>query len=284
VTDGGNGVAFDHGDWADAKVVCSGSDTIPPTVTAISPPSSATNVPAAAKVAATFSEAMAVTSLTGSTVTLTQGSTVIPSAVSYDASTNTVILDPNVDLAASTTYTVTIRGGAGGATDVAGNPLATNRVWTFTTATAPVLSIYLTDRSWTTLANGWGPVEADRSNGENAAGDGRVLTLNGTTYAKGFGTHAASDVRFALNGLCTYFSALVGIDDEVGSQGSVTFEVWTDGVKRYDSALMTGTSPARNVLIDVTGRTELALIVTDGANGGISFDHADWVDAQVSCR
>ena len=40
------------------------------------------------------------------------------------AGTLTVTLDPTATLAASTTYTATIKGGAGGATDVAGTPLA----------------------------------------------------------------------------------------------------------------------------------------------------------------
>src|SRR6478672_2089119 len=30
--------------------------------------------------------------------------------------------------------------------------------------------------------NGWGPVERNHSNGEQAAGDGKTLTLNGVTY------------------------------------------------------------------------------------------------------
>jgi hypothetical protein len=283
VFDGGDGVAFDHADWADAKLVCGATDTIAPTVIDIHPRSGVNNVPTSARADATFSEAMAAGTLTGSTVTLRQGSTLVPSVVTYDASTNTVILDPNNALAGGTTYTVTIRGGAGGVTDLAVNPLGSDHVWSFTTAPAGA-SLYLSDTGWATITNGWGPVERDLSNGEIAAGDGHALTLNGTTYGKGLGAHASSEIRFALNGRCSFFSAIVGVDDEVGSLGSVTFEVWTDGVKRFDSALMTGDSPGRNVLLDMTGRTELVLIVTDGASGGNAFDHADWAEAQVSCQ
>ena len=53
------------------------------------------------------------------------------------------------------------------------------------------------------MTNGWGPVEKDRSNGEAGASDGEPITLNGVTYAKGLGAHAASDVRYALNGACS---------------------------------------------------------------------------------
>ena len=44
-----------------------------------------------------------------------------------------------------------------------------------------------------------------------------TLTLNGITYAKGLGAHAASDVAYRSAG-CTRFKATVGIDDEVGRE------------------------------------------------------------------
>ncbi|MDB5045518.1 MAG: putative carbohydrate binding module [Deinococcus sp.] len=90
--------------------------------------------------------------------------------------------------------------------------------------------------------NSWGPVEIDRSNGEQQAGDGRPLTLNGQQYARGFGTHAGSELRFSLQGTgatCTRFTAQVGIDDEVGSKGSVVFQVHLDCTKAYDSGTLT---------------------------------------------
>ena len=59
-------------------------------------------------------------------------------------------------------------------------------VWTFSTE-LPIGTNYLSDWNWTYMANGWGPVEKDQSNGEQATGDGRVITLNGVTYAKGLG-------------------------------------------------------------------------------------------------
>ena len=93
---------------------------------------------------------------------------------------------------------------------------------------------------WTSATNGWWSVERDRSNGQQLAGDGTVITLNGVTFTKGLGVHADSDVRFALGGACNLMTAVVGVDDEVGAQGSVVFQVWTDGVKRFESGLMTG--------------------------------------------
>lgn len=134
--------------------------------------------------------------------------------------------------------------------------------------------------------NGWGPIEIDRSNGEQAAGDGRPLSINGKTYSRGFGTHAGSELRFSLQGTgatCTRFTADVGVDDEVGPRGKVVFQVYLDGVKAYDSGVMKGKDAARRVDLDITGKGELRLVVTDAGNG-INFDHADWADPKISCQ
>ena len=145
---------------------------------------------------------------------------------------------------------------------------------------------YLSDRTWTSATNGYGPVEKDLSNGEDAAGDGTTLTLNGVTYGKGLGTHAASDIRYNLAGQCTLFQAQVGVDDEVGNAGNVVFQVWLDGVKAWDSGNMTGATATKPVGsatgLNVTGKNELRLVVTVGS-GGATSDHGDWADAKVTC-
>jgi parallel beta-helix repeat protein len=142
---------------------------------------------------------------------------------------------------------------------------------------------FLSDRGWMSAASGWGPVERDRSNGEAPAGDGRTITVARVPYTRGLGVHAPSDLRYVLGGSCSAFTAIVGVDDELGALGSVTFQVWTDGVLRYDSGVRTGGSAAQGVFVDITGANQLSLVVTDGGDGP-SYDHADWADAQVSCR
>jgi hypothetical protein len=141
---------------------------------------------------------------------------------------------------------------------------------------------YVSDRPWTSMTNGWGPVEKDRSNGEASVGDGRPLALKGVTYTKGLGAHGLSDIRYALNGTCTAFTAIVGIDDETAGGGTVVFQVWLDGVKGYDSGVMTGTSAGAILNLALVGARELALVVADGGDGNTS-DHADWADAKVTC-
>jgi hypothetical protein len=131
--------------------------------------------------------------------------------------------------------------------------------------------------------NGWGPAEANRSNGESGSNDGRTITLDGVSYQKGIGVHSDSQLYFTLNGQCTTFNAVIGLDDEVGGNGSVYFQVYVDGQMRYMSPLMTGSSPAQNVQVDISGGTTIALYVHNGWDG-YAYDHADWADAKVTCR
>jgi hypothetical protein len=148
------------------------------------------------------------------------------------------------------------------------------------TTTPPPTSRYLSDMNWTSATNGWGPAEKDMSNGEQAAGDGRTVTLNGATFQKGLGVHGESDVRYDLAGAYSTFSAKVGVDDEVGDRGSVVFEVWADGTMLYTSGVMNGASTTKDVRLDIRGKNQLRLVVTN-ASDGADFDHADWAGATV---
>jgi hypothetical protein len=148
--------------------------------------------------------------------------------------------------------------------------------------TPPKGQPWVSDLTFVSQSNGWGPVEPDRSNGEDGAGDGGPLTIGTTTYAKGLGAHATSEVGLHLGKRCSRLTAVVGVDDEVGELGSVVFEVWADDRRVWQSPLLTGTDPASPVDVDLTGTTTVALRVTDGGDGG-GYDHADWADARLTC-
>ena len=89
------------------------------------------------------------------------------------------------------------------------------------------------------MTNGWGPVEKDKSNGESGTGDGTTITLNGTTYAKGLGAHAASDVRYASRRTARASRRRWASTTRSGRNGSVVFQVYADATKVYDSGVMT---------------------------------------------
>ncbi|MFY9202882.1 MAG: NPCBM/NEW2 domain-containing protein, partial [Limnochordia bacterium] len=130
---------------------------------------------------------------------------------------------------------------------------------------------------------GWGPVEFDQSNGETAANDGRVITIGGVQYNKGLGVHAHSEVVYDIGGSFATFAADVGVDDEVGSRGSVVFQVWGDNVKLWESQRLDGSMGPQPVTVDISGVRMLKLVVTDGGDGN-AYDHADWAGARLLPR
>jgi len=137
-----------------------------------------------------------------------------------------------------------------------------------------------------TATSGYGPIELNTSNGEFAGGDGHPITLNGQVYPTGLGVHANSEIHIHATNLetpaCTRFQADVGVDDEVGSNGSVVFQVFADGVKLFDSGVMTGTSATQHVDVGIGNKSDLRFVVTDAGNNSF-YDHADWAGAALSC-
>jgi uncharacterized protein (TIGR03437 family) len=109
------------------------STTVPvaptaPTVTSTVPANGATAVVVASKLTATFSTAMNPATINGSTFTLAQAGAPVSGVVTYVGTTATFA--PASPLTPSKLYTGTVTTGA---TDLAGNALAANHVWTFTT-------------------------------------------------------------------------------------------------------------------------------------------------------
>jgi hypothetical protein len=112
-------------------------DVTPPTVTANAPAAGATGVPANAAVTATFSEALDPTTVSSATFELRDAAgAIVPAVVSYVAATRTAVLTPMAPLAQQSTYSATVRGGTTDPRikDPAGNALAQDHTWSFTTA------------------------------------------------------------------------------------------------------------------------------------------------------
>src|SRR5205085_599543 len=87
-------------------------------------------------VTATFSEPLTLSTVGTATVGLKDSNNAaVAVTVAYAGTTAT--LTPLAPLAFATSYTVTIAGGPSGVKDLAGNPLATSRTWTFKTMPPP---------------------------------------------------------------------------------------------------------------------------------------------------
>ena len=162
---------------------------------------------------------------------------------------------------------------------------------------------YLSDLAWADTTNGWGPVERDQSNGEQAPNDGVPLNINGVVFEKGFGVHASdttepnapnddiSRITFNLGGEYDYFLAFVGPQFDKANNGicedflSIQFEVHVDGEVAFRSPVMFYDADAIPVEVDVQGKNVLELIILDGGQGDGGntnrCDHGVWGDAKL---
>lgn len=140
---------------------------------------------------------------------------------------------------------------------------------------------YLTEYDWKSANSGWGTVRKD-----NSVSNNRLTLTNeegqSISYDRGIGTHATSTIIYDLSDKdYDYFTSFVGVDRAMyGSVGSISFEVYVDGEKKFDSGLMNSRAPQKYVEVDINGAKELKLVVKDGGNG-IASDHATWGDAKL---
>jgi hypothetical protein len=123
---------------------------------------------------------------------------------------------------------------------------------------------------------------------DNESVGGNPLRIDGVQYAQGLGTHAYSEIHYALGGYCTTFTATVGVDDEIPQgYGWLMFEVWGDGHWLAQSPMMKSGSPAAHISANLTGYQTLSLVVTNGTYmapaADVPDDHADWADAVIGC-
>lgn len=187
-----------------------------------------------------------------------------------DLGANTTSYSDTTSLQPGTTYYYRVYAYNGG-----GNSGFSNEAFATTLAT-----VYVSDLPYVVVGNGWGLPEKDRSNGETGSADGTTIRLNGVAYTKGIGVHATADVNVNLGGQYSTFLSDIGMDDEVGNNGSVVFQVYLDGVIAYDSGVMNGTTATKQINLNVLGKTTMRLLVTDAGNGN-AYDHADWADARL---
>jgi len=124
------------------------------------------------------------------------------------------------------------------------------------------------------VEQGWGSAQANKSV------DGHALSIGGKKFEHGLGTHAASSFRISLNGKAERFHASVGIDDEVGKLGSVVFRVTGDGKTLWDSGILNGGDPAKEVSVDLHG-VKMLLLSVGVAGDNMNYDHADWAEAVI---
>jgi len=134
-------------------------------------------------------------------------------------------------------------------------------------------TVWLSSLDVTKARQGWGDPHADKSV------DGNPIKIAGTTYAKGFGTHAGSALYINLKGTALSFESQVGLDDEInGAAGSVRFKIYCDKKESWKSEVLKAGEKA-NVKLDLKGIKEMILLV-ETTEDGPNWDHADWAEAK----
>ena len=148
----------------------------------------------------------------------------------------------------------------------------------------PAGTQYLSDLTWIYGANGFGPIERNRTVGTSSVGDGNPITLDGTAYPKGLGVAGGSKIIYRLGKACSRFTAKVNLDEAMTLAGSIVFKVLGDGKVLYESPIMKADSATQSIDVAVTDVYRLTLMVTNGMDTVNSGDRGVWADAKVECK
>ncbi|NVO04676.1 MAG: Ig-like domain-containing protein, partial [Rhodoferax sp.] len=115
-------------------------DVTAPTVIATLNANGASNVPTNTRIGATFSEAINGASLGSNQFLVVQTASGTPVTGTLSSSGSGVLFTPTATLLPATQYTVTLKGGATGVSDLAANVMASDYVWKWTTAAIAILT------------------------------------------------------------------------------------------------------------------------------------------------
>jgi hypothetical protein len=176
---------------------------------------------------------------------------------------------PSISLPPNTTFTATITGGISGVKDLAGNPLATDKVWTFTTGTqaaqgpinlgaAGAFAVMATASITST-----GPTQINGDVGLNP-GTGQGIPpaqVNGTIHIDDQAIITAqADLLAAYNDAVSRSVTSVSLP---GNMGGLTF---TPGLyTNSTSVLISGAGPGNNVTLDAQGDPNAIFIFKMGS-------------------
>ena len=238
-----------------------GPDTTAPTVTGTSPADGVVDVAISSAISVTFSEAMDPATIDTSTFTVS-GAT---GTVSYSGTT--AMFTPDV-LANGTAYTVTV---STGVTDTAGNGLAADYVFSFTTVAAgspPSFSglTLAVPSSSTTVDVAWEPATDDVSASAQIVYDISVATTSGAPFNADY-TTAAGATDYTITGLTegTDYYIVVRARDEAGNRDA-------NVVEAHVKPPIAGPDPFNvpPLLYDLQGTPK------GGVAGGVTFYYYDF--------
>jgi len=230
------------------------SDTVAPTISSTIPVNNATDVELNTAASVTFSEDMDSRTLSSTTFSVTTGNESVRGTITYLGVTATFI--PLEDLIAGTTYEATITQAV---TDLAGNPLAADYVWSFTTGAA--IDTTAPEVSATTPSNNAIAVEVNTAISvtfsepmlPTSLSASTLLVFNGTTPVSGdvtyFGVTATFTPTENLEAGITYMATVTtGARDLAGNSMAADY-LWsftTIDASDDNAPQVSFTTPANN--------------------------------------
>ena len=235
-----------------------------PVVISTDPAPNATGVVTNKAVTATFSTPMNPTTITGSSFTVKRGTTSVIGVVTYTGSTAT--FTPSVNYATDAVYTCTVTTAA---KDVSGNSMVNNYVWSFTTASTPVIpgispTVISTDPSNNAInvavnkiitANFSTAMTASTINGTS------VTIRQGATQITGIVTYAGTTATFtpsaALLTNTIYTGTITNAVKDLAGNAMLVNHVWTF-TTTGSLPTVTSTDPTNNATNVVITKTATA--------------------------
>ena len=241
VNNGGNGNAYDHGSFGDAKFFILNS------IPVLEIPSEATIVK------------------TGTEVDLLEGITVTD-AEDGDLIDHLVVDKGEFDVNRTGNYTITYT-----VTDSDHNTVSKSRVIVVHSGTQ-----HASDVEWISATSGWREVNKDSAVASN---NPIKLNVNGEIkeFDKGIGAATHAEIVYDIShGQYGYFTTYVGTDKNYNdNRTTIVFKILADGEEVYSSNVIRKDSEAEFVAIDLTGVNELKLIANDYDGNGLG-DFASW--------
>jgi alpha-galactosidase len=147
---------------------------------------------------------------------------------------------------------------------------------TYTSFAQQIKTVWLDELDVMSYSSGIRPVAVNGSYAKETP-----LRINGKMYKRGISGISISILSFKLNKNAKHFSALVGPDDAGNKEIGLRFYVIGDKKILFETGAMKIGDQPIPVEIDLTGITQLGLLVTDSV-GGVNNKrtYCDWVDAK----
>lgn len=142
-----------------------------------------------------------------------------------------------------------------------------------TNVKANTLQVKAPETGLTVIAN-YGPVQQNER-------DGNPLSIGDKTFSKGLYCHARSSIFVRLPSPGKTFTAFIGGETNGSySNGSMDFIVSAGDKELYHSPVMLRGQPGIPISVNIGGRKDFTIKVSDGGDG-INSDQACWGDAKV---